>query len=148
MKTLMIASDHGGWDLKEKIKHQFPEIQWVDLGPQTDSQSVDYPDYADLVCLNTKPEIHVPQGILICGSGQGMAIRAIRYPHIRAALVWSEECARLSREHNDANVLCLGGRLIPAEVAYKCVQIFLETPFAGGRHAARLKKLSKPINPK
>lgn len=146
MKTLMIASDHGGWELKEKIKKQFPEIQWEDFGPASDQQSVDYPDYADLVCKKIGKQADGPLGILVCGSGQGMAIRANKYPEVRAALVWSEESARLSREHNNANILCLGGRLLPTDTAFACVKAFLETPFAGGRHQNRIEKLHKPIN--
>lgn len=146
MKSLMIASDHGGWELKEKIKTAFPEVQWVDLGPQTDQQSVDYPDFADLVCSKIKPDGDQPLGILVCGSGQGMAMRANKFPTVRAALVWNEECAKLSREHNNANILCLGGRLLPIDVALACVRAFLETPFAGGRHSQRIEKLHKQIN--
>lgn len=144
-KNLMIASDHGGWDLKEKIKAHFPEVQWSDLGPTTDSQSVDYPDFADLICTKINQQSHEPQAILICGSGQGMAMRANKYPSVRAALVWSEESARLCREHNDANILCLGGRLLDLQTALACVKLFLETPFAGGRHQQRIEKLHKPV---
>jgi ribose 5-phosphate isomerase B len=147
MQTLLIASDHGGWELKEKIKAHFTKVQWVDLGPKESKQTVDYPDFADLLCTQIQGDFERPQGILICGSGQGMAIRANKYPQIRAALVWDEESTRLSREHNAANVLCLGGRLIPTARALECVKIFLETPFAGGRHANRIEKLHKPITP-
>lgn len=147
MKSLLIASDHGGWELKERVKTHFPDVEWLDLGPSTDLQSVDYPDYADLLCQKVKPDGNSPQGILLCGSGQGMAMRANKYPHIRAALVWSEESARLAREHNNANVLCLGGRLLTAELAFACVKAFLETPYAAGRHQLRLAKLHKTITP-
>lgn len=144
-KRLFIASDHGGWVLKEKIKSHFSNIEWVDLGPSEETQSVDYPDYADLLCKKIEPHSNHPQGILICGSGQGMAIRANKFPHIRAALVWSAESSKLSREHNDANVLCLGGRLLPLNTALECVKIFLETPFEGGRHSNRVKKIHSPL---
>jgi ribose 5-phosphate isomerase B len=143
----MIASDHGGWELKEQLKAHFPQINWVDFGPQNGSDSVDYPDYADQVCAKIKPELDLPQGILVCGSGQGMAMRANKYANVRAALVWSEESARLCREHNNANILCLGGRLLSPEVAFACVQAFLTTPFAGGRHHQRIEKLHKPTTP-
>jgi ribose 5-phosphate isomerase B len=146
MKVLMIAADHGGWELKEKIKQQFPHIAWVDFGPTNSEESVDYPDFADLVCNKIKPEGNNPQGILVCGSGQGMAIRANKFPAVRAALVWSEESSRLAREHNNANVLCLGGRLLSTETAMACVKAFIETPFAGGRHSLRLEKLHKPTS--
>lgn len=143
-KHLMIASDHGGWELKEKIKSHFSEIEWMDLGPQTDA-SVDYPDFADSLCSKIQtPSTTEPQGILICGSGQGMAIRANKFSSVRAALVWNEESTRLAREHNNANVLCLGGRLIPSNIALECVRIFLDTPFAGGRHTARVEKIHNP----
>lgn len=144
-KQLMIASDHGGWELKEQIKSQFPAIEWMDLGPTTGEASVDYPDFADSLCSKIKtPSSTEPQGILICGSGQGMAIRANKFPSVRAALVWNEESTRLSREHNNANILCLGGRLLPTKTALECVKIFLETPFAGGRHSARVEKIHRP----
>lgn len=144
-KHLMIASDHGGWELKEQIKSHFPEIEWMDLGPKTGEASVDYPDFADALCSKVQTSTNEPQGLLICGSGQGMAIRANKFTSVRAALVWNEESTRLSREHNNANILCLGGRLIPLKTAIECVQIFLETPFAGGRHIARVEKIHKPI---
>ncbi len=145
-KHLMIAADHGGWELKEQIKAHFPEIDWTDLGPQNSTSPVDYPDFADLLCAKVEKSLsNDPQGILICGSGQGMAIRANKYPHIRAALAWSEDSSRLSREHNNANVLCLGGRLISPSTAIECVKTFLETPFAGGRHTARVEKIHKPL---
>jgi ribose 5-phosphate isomerase B len=141
----MIASDHGGWELKELIKETFPQISWTDFGPETQANSVDYPDFADKVCTKISNPSPDPQAILICGSGQGMAIRANKYPQIRAALAWNEDSTRLSREHNNANVLCLGGRLLPAKTALECVKIFLETPFADGRHTARVEKIHKPI---
>lgn len=146
----MIASDHGGWELKEHIKRAFPQIQWTDWGTTDQATSVDYPDLADALCAHLTgdregragiEEAFEPQGILICGSGQGMAMRANKYPGVRAALVWSEETARLAREHNAANVLCLGGRVLDPLLAEKCVRIFLETPFAGGRHARRVEKV-------
>lgn len=142
---LFIASDHGGWALKEHLKARFPLVEWVDLGPETETPSVDYPDFADRVCQQITPENTSPQGILLCGSGQGMAMRANKYPSIRAALVWSEETARLARAHNNANVLCLGGRVLSHELATQCLRIFLETPFEGGRHTGRIEKLQAPL---
>lgn len=144
-KRMMIASDHGGWELKEKIKTQFPEIEWIDFGTSNATQSVDYPDYADSLCNKIEPQANEPQGILVCGSGQGMCMRANKFPQVRAALVWNEESARLSREHNNANILCLGGRLLPEETAVSCVRAFLTTPFAGGRHLNRIEKVNKPV---
>lgn len=140
----MIASDHGGWELKEKIKAQFPMIQWIDFGPSSDTSSVDYPDFADKVCEKISSDDTEPRALLLCGSGQGMAMRANKYPFVRAALVWNLESTKLAREHNAANILCLGGRLLDHQLAFQCVQIFLSTPFAGGRHQNRIEKLNKP----
>lgn len=142
--TIYIGCDHGGLELKEKIKAAFPNYQFVDFGTNS-SDSVDYPEFASKVCEAIKPDSN-SRGILICGSGQGMAMRANKYPHIRAALVWSNEVTRLSREHNDANVLCLGGRLIPSAEAVEFVKIFVQTEFAGGRHTARVTKISSPTS--
>ncbi len=141
---IIIGSDHAGLDLKDYIqKHAleiFDNIEFEDVGTK-DTQSVDYPDFADLVCKKIGPnEI----GILICGSGQGMAMRANKYPHIRAALCWDLTTAKLSREHNNANVLCLGARLIPFGLAIEMVEMFLKTKFLGSRHENRVQKLSTP----
>lgn len=144
MNKIFIASDHAGVELKSQIIKKFPSFEWVDLGPQN-KDSVDYPDYADKVCLHI--ESHPNQvGVLICGSGQGMAIRANKYPHIRAALCWNEEVAQLSRQHNDANILCLGARFINEELASKILHTFTQTKFDGGRHSQRVAKLSKSTN--
>lgn len=141
LPRLLIASDHAGFDFKERVKRAFPKIDWVDLGPH-DSARVDYPDYADRVAKKVATG-EVDRGILICGSGQGMAMRANRYKGVRAAVVWNEESAKLSRQHNDANVLSLGARLIPFETAQKLIETFLNTKFEGGRHADRVKKFDK-----
>ncbi|MCX7674865.1 MAG: RpiB/LacA/LacB family sugar-phosphate isomerase, partial [Bdellovibrionaceae bacterium] len=112
----------------------------TDLGTTEGMTSVDYPDYADKLAVALQKD---PQGVgvLVCGSGQGMCMRANRYPHLRAALVWSKEVARLARAHNNANVICLGGRLTPPEEAWSWLQVFLDTPFDGGRHEQRVQKL-------
>jgi ribose 5-phosphate isomerase B len=138
-REVHIASDHAGFDLKEQIKKALPHISWVDHGP-VDASRVDYPDFADLVAkaVKSKPEAC---GLLLCGSGQGMAMRANRHNGVRAALAWNEDSARLSREHNNANVLCLGARLIPMELALKLIEVFLSTSFAGGRHLDRVAKI-------
>lgn len=146
-QRLLIASDHGGWELKEQIKSAFPQMEWIDLGPKSKELSVDYPDYADLLCSQVEKNSESPQGILVCGSGQGMAMRANKFPQVRAALVWNEESSRLSREHNNANILCLGGRLLPTQVALDCVKVFLDTTFADGRHTSRVEKIHKMIPP-
>jgi ribose 5-phosphate isomerase B len=145
MKKIFIASDHGGWELKEKIKSHFPKFEWVDFGTNNGAGSVDYPDYADQVCHAID---HSPQsrGVLVCGSGQGMAIRANKFPWIRAALVWDVDSTELARKHNDANVLCLGGRLIPHDLALKCLEVFFTTEFEGGRHQNRVHKLNGSVN--
>lgn len=151
---IYVGSDHAGLEMKLKVMSELRELNWQDMGT-FNGDSVDYPDYADKVCKhivqveleNKKANIEdslsgSALGILICGSGQGMAIRANRYPQIRAALCWSEEIAKLSREHNNANILCLSGRLIPFEENLKMIKAFLNTKFAGGRHATRVHKLS------
>lgn len=146
--NIYIASDHAGLELKNQIVQflKTSKVSCVDLGPG-DLNSVDYPDYADLVCKNLKD--HASDfGILICGSGQGMALRANKYPHIRAALVYNDEIAKLSREHNNANVICLGSRFCTVENAQNWINIFLNTTFSEGRHALRVAKVSSPIDNK
>lgn len=140
-KTVFIASDHGGVDLKSHLLKRFAHLPWKDLGPAS-AESVDYPDYAAKLCAELKSQLADSCGILICGSGQGMAIRANRFPFIRAALCWNEEVAKLAREHNNANVLCLGGRLISPPLAEKILTLFLNTAFEGGRHQRRVDKLN------
>ena len=142
MKKIWIASDHAGLEAKLQIKKHFQhlhqQVEWIDLGTHSD-QSVDYPDYANLLCEEILK--HNGVGILICGSGQGMAIRANKFKNIRAALCWSSEIAKLSREHNDANVLCLSGRHVSIEINFQIVETFLHTSFLGGRHQQRVEKL-------
>ena len=141
-KTILIASDHAGLSLKTFLIKNSPEFNWTDLGPSSEA-SVDYPDFADLLAKGIKTPNDF--GVLICGSGQGMAIRANKYPHIRAALCWNTEVAQLSREHNNANVLCLGSRLISPDLAQNIFETFIKTDFAGGRHAQRVAKISSPL---
>lgn len=148
--NIYLASDHAGFELKEKIKAHllqnsiYKNYQINDLGP-TDTTSVDYPDYADLVCQALKND-DLAYGILICGSGQGMSIRANKYPFIRAALVYNDEIAKLSREHNNANVICMGARFCTETEASRWVSLFLQTHFAGGRHETRVAKLACPVS--
>jgi ribose 5-phosphate isomerase B len=163
MITLYVASDHAGFELKKQILEHYAkllktEISLIDLGPFS-NESVDYPDYADLVCLKLKDtwmnsEIELPEplvnkrldlGVLICGSGQGMAIRANKFSYIRAGLVYNSEMAQLSRQHNNANVICLGSRFCSLEQALLWIDIFKKTSFAGGRHQTRVAKTYKPI---
>lgn len=140
--TVAIASDHGGFELKEAIKQFLREqkIDSLDFGAYG-IESVDYPDYAhEMGRWISKNRGKL--GILICGSGIGMSIAANRFRIIRAALCHDGLSARLARKHNDANVLCLGARLIGIETARDCVQEFLNTEFDGGRHEIRVEKLS------
>lgn len=141
MQNIVIGSDHGGFELKQEVITMMKDIEWSDVGC-FDSSSVDYPDFANLVVqqvLQQKSQF----GILLCGSGQGMAIRANKFKDIRAALCWNVEIARLARAHNDANILCLPGRFISLEEALNCIKVFLSTEFEGGRHSQRVAKLSK-----
>src|SRR6185437_15407968 len=134
-ETVAVAADHGGFDLKTVL---LPELQVFGLGVLdlgTDNhQSVDYPDFADAVARAVE-DGRARWGLLICGTGIGMSMAANRYRGVRAALVHDGLTARLARQHNDANVLVLGGRILGPELARDCVKIFLATPFEGGRHA-------------
>lgn len=151
---IFIASDHAGYERKQKIIQSLKtnydkKLEVHDEGPFS-AESVDYPDFANRVCHHFKQEhshlsMPVKFGILICGSGQGMCMRANKYPSVRAALCWSQESAKLAREHNDANVLCLGARLVDEDLSLQIVQTFISTPFAGGRHSQRVVKLSENI---
>lgn len=146
---ILIASDHAGLELKiklvEALKSANLEIQ--DYGPQS-VDSVDYPDFANLVCKNLKTETDQPQlkefGILVCGSGQGMALRANKFQNIRAALVYNDEITKLSREHNNANIICIGSRFCDFETALRWINLFKETTFAQGRHQTRVAKVCSP----
>ena len=139
---IVIASDHGGYEYKQKfIAHLTDKYEIRDLGPHDDA-SVDYPDYAHKLCTYIPNDADM--GILLCGTGIGMSIVANRYNNIRAALCKDEESACLARQHNDANVLALGERVVGSIQAIDCVQAFLDTPFAGGRHQKRIDKLSNP----
>jgi ribose 5-phosphate isomerase B len=137
-----LAADHGGFELKTLLVKDLTDagVPVVDLGTNG-PESVDYPDFADRLAAALK-DGRAARGVLICGTGIGISIAANRYRHIRAALCHDETTARLCREHNDANVLVLGGRVIGAEVARACLNVFLTTKFAGGRHERRVAKLS------
>lgn len=138
-KIYAIASDHAGFDLKEQIKASLLDIKWLDLGT-TSYESVDYPDYAVRLAKSIEAG-ESESGILICGTGIGMSIAANRFSFIRAAHCTSATEARLTRMHNDANVLALGARIIGFEIALDCVKAFIETDFEGGRHLRRIEKL-------
>ncbi len=141
MKKIFIASDHGGFKLKKFIKSFLDkDFAIKDLGPKQNKKSVDYPDFAHKLCKQvSKNKNNI--GILVCGSGVGMSIAANKNKGIRAALCYSVENAKLSRLHNDANVITLGERLIKKNIALKCVNTFLKTNFEGGRHIKRIKKI-------
>lgn len=139
-RKILVASDHAGLEMKNHLITRFPELHWHDLGTQSD-ESVDYPDYAAKLADEMKASEEGTMGVLVCGSGQGMCIKANRFPYIRAALCWTEEVARLAREHNDANVLCLAGRLTAFPISEKILITFLQTAFSGGRHQRRVEKL-------
>ena len=141
-ETIAIASDHAGVGLKSVLKEELDALGFevLDLGAQ-DSESVDYPDVADAL-VGAFDNSGVSRGVLICGSGIGISIAANRHRNIRAAPCCDGLSARLAREHNDANVLALGARLIGIEKARDCLRVFLSTDFAGGRHQRRVQKMS------
>lgn len=138
---LAIASDHAGFAYKNAIMKKYAQIDWLDLGTDS-SLSVDYPDFGEKMGEAIKNG-DVQHGILICGSGIGISIAANRYPEVRAALCVNTEMARLARQHNDANVLVLGERIMDINTAYSCVEAFLTSEFEGDRHQARVEKLGK-----
>lgn len=142
--VVAMASDHAGFELKELLKKDLQALSCtvVDLGCE-DATPVDYPDMGYALARVLRAG-EAQWGVLICGSGIGISIAANRFPEIRAALIHDGLGARLARRHNDANVICFGGRLIGADVARDCLRIFLETPFEGGRHGPRVDKLSRP----
>ena len=140
-ETIAIASDHAGFELKGLLKDELSALGFepLDLGTNSAS-SVDYPDFADRLALALK-ESKARRGVLICGTGIGISMAANRHRHIRAAVVHDATSARLTRRHNDANVLCLGARLTGTDVAKDCLKVFLTTDFEGGRHENRVAKL-------
>ena len=142
-KKILIASDHGGFELKQQLKAYLQQkgFDVVDYGTNN-MDSVDYPDYAKLLVEGIKAKT-ADKGILICTSGIGMSIAANRYPFIRAALVHIPEEAHLSRAHNNANVLVFGAKFVTPEMAEKCLDEFLTTKFEGGRHCARVDALER-----
>ena len=140
-KKVSLASDHAGFNLKERIKKFLTKkkIKVIDLGPKNNN-SVDYPDYARKVARNVLSK-KSNMGILVCGSGTGMAMSANKFKKIRAALCYNKSSTRLSRLHNNANIMALGSRLTKKANAMKLVSIFLNTKFEGGRHLRRVKKI-------
>lgn len=139
MKKVAIACDRAGKELKDFLIQEYKEVNFVDLGTNTD-ESVDYPDYAKKVVKEVLAK-NVDFGVLICGTGIGMSMCANRYKGIRAGLCHNSLEARLTREHNDANILCMGARIIGKECALENLKVFLNTDFAGDRHLRRIEKL-------
>jgi ribose 5-phosphate isomerase B len=146
MKPILIASDHAGFHLKRVVlEHlQARGLPVADLGTHTDA-SVDYPDFAGRMARALAAG-DGERGVLICGTGIGIAMAANRHPHVRAAVCHDVSSAQLTRRHNDANVLALGARLIGETVALDCVDAFLATGFEGGRHARRVDLMSRPLD--
>ena len=141
MNKVLIASDHAGFKLKKTLIEELQgEIKFEDLGPFSES-SVDYPDYARKLSkqIDLKKDLI---GVLICGSGIGMSMVANRFKNVRAALCMNNKMSMLARQHNNANILVLGSRLISEQEAIKCLLVFLKTNYEGGRHQARLDKFN------
>jgi ribose 5-phosphate isomerase B len=145
-EIIPIASDHAGFELKEEVKSYLASkgIETKDFGTFS-ADSVDYPDFAHQVGAAVNRGDY-GRGIVICGSGNGVQMTVNKYPNVRCALCWNEEIAQLARQHNDANILSMPARFIPAEVALKIVDIFLSTPFEGGRHQRRVEKINKLLD--
>ena len=139
-KKIIIGSDHAGFEMKHSIVSNLSDIEFDDIGTNSD-ESVDYPDYAHNVVKGILSNSY-SFGILICGSGIGMSMSANRAKDIRAALCLNTKMAELARQHNDANILVLGSRLISVSKAIKCLLVFLNTKFEGGRHQGRLNKFN------
>ena len=141
MKKIFISSDHAGFKLKEAIKSYLSnkKLIFTDMGPFNDKK-VDYPDFANKVAKRVKLNKN-NVGILVCGSGMGMNIAANKHKNIRAAQCFNLKSTKLSRLHNDANIITLGSRLLNKKLALNCVNTFLNTKFEGGRHLKRIKKI-------
>jgi len=138
---ILIAADHAGFELKELIKSRFSSFyEWEDFGTYSE-KSVDYPDYvhplAEKISLNDNL-----MGIIICGSGNGVAMTANKHPNVRAAICWNQEIASLARKHNNANVLALPARFISNEAAFDIINTFFSTDFESGRHLLRVNKIN------
>ena len=141
MKKIFISSDHAGYMLKEQIKKKFKKkYRFQDLGTDNSKKSVNYPDYAHKLCRKVSNNSK-NMGILVCGSGMGMSMAANRHKKIRAAVCYSIKNTKLSRLHNNANIITLGSRLTKKNTAFKCIEVFMKTKFEGGRHNKRVKKI-------
>jgi ribose 5-phosphate isomerase B len=142
-ETIPIASDHAGFEMKEKLRTALEGMGYAvqDLGTHSPS-STDYADYAHPLAQEVSTG-EAKRGVLLCGTGLGMSYVANRYPHVRAAVVWSPEIAELARKHNDANVLVLPARFLSEEDGVKILKTWLDTPFEGGRHERRVEKIER-----
>ncbi len=140
-KRIFISSDHAGFNLKENIKKRFKKkYLFEDMGTDNSKTSVNYPDYAHKLCRKvSKNNRNI--GILVCGSGMGMSMAANKHKNIRAAVCYSLKNTKLSRLHNNANVITLGSRLTKKNIAFKCIETFINTKFEGGRHIKRVRKI-------
>lgn len=144
LQRIPIACDHAGFELKEKIKLEFYTVMnFVDFGTHSD-ESVDYPDMIHPLAKAINDEEYI-MGIIICGSGNGVAITANRYKNVRAAICWTPEIASLARKHNNANILSLPARFISEKEAFEIIRVFFNTEFEGGRHQRRVEKISETL---
>jgi ribose 5-phosphate isomerase B len=141
MSQIAIGSDHAGYELKEKVKVYLLDnnIKFKDFGPFSDERA-DYPDFAHPVATSVESK-ESKLGILICGSGNGINMTANKHQGIRSALCWKEDITEMARLHNDANIIALPARYMSEELALKCLNIFLNTEFEGGRHEERVNKI-------
>ena len=146
-QQILIASDHAGFALKEALEAELTSLGYAveDLGPASDA-STDYADFAHPLAERVSSG-EAERGVLLCGTGLGMSYTANRYPHVRAAVAWTPEVAALAREHNDANVLVLPARFVGTEEGKAILRAWLDTPFAGGRHARRIAKIERDADP-
>jgi len=141
LKKIFISSDHAGFKLKEQIKRKFyKKYVFQDLGTDDPDTSVNYPEYAHKLCKKVSNN-DTNMGILVCGSGMGMSMAANRHKKIRAAVCYSVKNTKLSRLHNNANIITLGSRLTKKDTAFKCIEAFINTKFEGGRHKKRVKNI-------
>tara|TARA_B100001121_G_scaffold112571_1_gene99164 strand:- start:262 stop:687 length:426 start_codon:yes stop_codon:yes gene_type:complete len=141
LKKIFISSDHAGYKLKEQIKNRFSKKYiFKDMGTNSSKVSVNYPEFAHKLCKKVSDNTQ-NIGILVCGSGMGMSMAANKHKKIRAAVCYSVKNTKLSRLHNNANIITLGSRLTKKDTAFKCIEVFLNTKFEGGRHVKRVKKI-------
>lgn len=141
---IAIGNDHRGIQLKKKLLQKFKNISFLDVGCSSEER-VDFPDYAEMVSQKVSSG-ECERGILICSTGIGMSISANKFPGIRASMVWDPKIAEMTRRHNNSNILCLAGDFTEEKKAYEIVEMWLKTPFEGGRHEERLKKIEKQEN--